>query len=94
MTTLTVTATNTQGVTASSTDSIALTVNPVLNVTISTVSNLAVQQGQTLVASATVGGDGDDAAAAIKYQWQSSSDGGVAWSNVEQRPGGRLQQRQ
>jgi len=82
VTTLTVTATNTQGVTASSTDAIALTVNPVFNVTLSTVSNLPVQQGQTLVASTTIGGDPADAAAAINYQWQSSSDGGVTWTDV------------
>jgi len=82
VTTLTVTATNTLGQTASSTDTIALTVNPVLNLTLSTVSDLPMQQGQTLVASTTILGDSADAAAAINYQWQSSGDGGVTWSNV------------
>ncbi len=82
VTTLTVTATNTQGVTASTTDTIALKVNPVLAVNVSVVGNGTVQEGQTLVATATIVGDNADAGAPISYQWQSSSDGGATWSNV------------
>ena len=81
VTTLTVTATNTQGVTASTSDTIALTVNPTLALSVSVVGNATVQEGQTLVATATIGGDPADAGATINYQWQSSSDG-VHWTNV------------
>ena len=82
VTTLTVTATNTQGATASTSDTIALTVNPTLALSVSVVGNATVQQGQTLVATATVGGDPADAGATINYQWQSSSDGGQTWTNA------------
>ncbi len=81
VTTLTVTATNTQGVTASTSDNIALTINPVLTVGVSVVGNGSVQECQTLVATATISGDTADAGATINYQWQSSSDG-VHWTNV------------
>ena len=58
-----------------------------LSVTASVIDNLAVQEGQTLVASATINGDPADAGATINYQWQSSSDGGVTWTNVSGRAG-------
>jgi hypothetical protein len=55
--------------------------NSSLALTVSVVGNLPVQQGQTLVASATPG-DADDASAQVTYQWQSSSDNGQTWTNV------------
>jgi len=82
VTTLTVTATNTEGVTASTSDSIALTINPVLALSVSVVAGGSVQEGQTLVATATIQGDNADAGATINYQWQSSSNGGATWTNV------------
>ena len=54
---------------------------PVLTVGVSVVGNLPVQEGQTLVATATIN-DPADVGATINYQWQSSSDGGVTWANV------------
>jgi hypothetical protein len=80
--TLTVTATNTEGATASASANTVLTVNPVLTVGVSVVDNLPVQEGQTLVATASILGDNADAGATINYQWQSSSDGGQTWTNV------------
>ena len=55
---------------------------PVLTVGVSVVGNLPVQEGQTLVATATISNDPADAGATINYQWQSSSDGGLTWINV------------
>ena len=57
---------------------------PVLTVGVSVVGNgnPAVQEGQTLVATATISNDPADVGATINYQWQSSSDGGLTWSNV------------
>ena len=52
-----------------------------LSVTSSVVDNLAVQEGQTLVATATIG-DSAYSGATISYQWQSSSDGGATWTDV------------
>ena len=53
-----------------------------LTVSESVVGTGTLQQGQTLVASATTTGDATDQAATVTYQWQSSSDGGVTWTNV------------
>ena len=55
---------------------------PVLTVGVSVVGNLPVQEGQTLVATATISNDPADVGATINYQWQSSSDGGLTWVNV------------
>ncbi len=52
-----------------------------LSVTASVIDNLAVQEGQTLVATATIA-DTTYSGATISYQWQSSSDGGITWTNV------------
>ena len=52
-----------------------------LSVTASVIDNLAVQEGQTLVATATIA-DSAYSGATIGYQWQSSSDGGVTWTDV------------
>jgi probable HAF family extracellular repeat protein len=82
VTTLAVTATNSEGATASTADNIALTINPVLTLGVSVVDNLPAQDGQTLVATATISGDSADAGATINYQWQSSSDGGLTWTTV------------
>src|SRR5262249_43142448 len=82
VTTFTVTATNTLGVTASVSDSVHLTIQPVFKISLSVVGNGPVQQGQTLVASATVTGDAADAAAPVTYQWQKSTDGGQTWTNI------------
>ena len=60
-----------------------LVVSPTgLTVSTSVVGTGTVQQGQTLVASATIAGDPADQNATVTYQWQSSSDGGVTWTNV------------
>ena len=80
--TLAVTATNTLGATASVTDDITLTAGPAVSVSTAIVDNLPVQVGQTLVAEATILNDSADSGATIAYQWQSSSDGGVSWNNV------------
>ena len=48
-----------------------------------------VQEGQTLAASATIT-DATDAGDAISYQWQSSSDGGLTWVDVNQTTSGNL----
>ena len=55
--------------------------NSSLSLSVSVVANGSVQQGQTLVASATPG-DTDDTGSPVAYQWQSSSDGGQTWTNV------------
>ena len=75
---LTISATTTGAEASTSTEGYTLTVNSVFSVTASVVGNLPVQEGQTLVGTAT----GADAGATINYQWQSSSDGGVTWTNV------------
>ncbi len=60
-----------------------LVLSPVgISVTASVVDNLPVQVGQTLVATATITGDTNDAAAPITYQWQISSNGGGTWTDV------------
>ena len=61
---------------AAQTTTVAITA--LFSVTVSVVGSLPVQDGQTLVGTAT----GADAGATINYQWQSSSDGGVTWTNV------------
>ena len=48
--------------------------------TVAVVGGAAVQEGQTLVATAVL--DSADAGATVTYQWQSSSDGGVTWTDV------------
>ena len=53
-----------------------------LSLSTSVVGTGTVQQGQTLVASATIAGDPTDQNATVTYQWQSSSDGEVTWTNV------------
>jgi hypothetical protein len=56
-------------------ENIALTVTlPSINLSVSVVGGGVVQQGQTLVASATTN-DTDDPNVQIAYQWQSSTDG-------------------
>ncbi len=51
-----------------------------IGLSVSVVDNLAVQEGQTLVAQATL--DAADAGATASYQWQSSSDNGLTWHDV------------
>ena len=58
---------------------------PVLTVGVSVVGNLPVQEGQTLVATATISNDPADVGATINYQWQSSSDGGLTGSTLGAR---------
>jgi VCBS repeat-containing protein len=86
VTSLTVTATNTLGITASTSDPIALTVTPAstasISVAVSVAGGGAVQQGQSLLALATITGDAADLSVPVTYQWQSSSDGGQTWTNV------------
>ena len=79
------TATNENGVTASAISAATSSVidDASISLAVSVVDNLPVQQGQTLVATATITGDADDSTAPISYQWQSSSDGGQTWSNVD-----------
>ena len=78
------TATNDNGATVSATSAATAAVidNASISLAVSVVANGTVQQGQTLVATATITGDADDSTAPITYQWQSSSDGGVTWTNV------------
>ncbi len=80
--TLVVTATNTLGATASVTDDITLTAGPAVSVSTAIVDSLPVQVGQTLVAEATILNDSADSGTTVTYQWQSSSDGGVNWTNA------------
>ncbi len=84
------TATNDNGAQVSATSAPTASVidNASISLSVSVVNNLPVQQGQTLVASATASGDADDASAPIIYQWQSSSDGGVTWTNVPETADG------
>ena len=84
------TATNDNGAQVSATSAPTASVidNASISLSVSVVNNLPAQQGQTLVASATVSGDADDASAPVTYQWQSSSDGGVTWINVPETADG------
>ena len=70
------TATATSVPTAAVADNAAIAVSVVVN------GGGAVQEGQTLVASGTISGDSDDLTAPITYQWQSSSNNGLTWTNV------------
>ena len=85
------TATNDNGVMVSATSAPTASVidDASISLTVSVVGkgNPPVQQGQTLVAIATINGDIDDLSAPVTYQWQSSSDGGVTWTNVPGVPG-------
>ncbi len=56
--------------------------NVSLALAVSVLGTGSVQEGQTLVATATVAGDANDANAPVTYQWQSSSDGGLTWQSV------------
>ncbi len=78
------TAINDNGVTISATSAATASVidNAGISLAVSVVANGTVQQGQTLVATATITGDADDSNAPVTYQWQSSSDGGLTWANV------------
>jgi hypothetical protein len=80
------TATNDNGATASATSAptaavTAATPNVSLSVAVSVAGNGAVQEGQLLIASASVTGD-PGPGATIAYQWQSSNDGGHTWNNI------------
>src|SRR6516225_2967315 len=55
--------------------------NSSITVTVSLPGGNPVQEGQQLVATATIG-ETDDANAVVAYQWQVSSDGGNTWSNT------------
>ncbi len=78
----TVTNDNGLSVSAASAPTSSVIDNASVSVAVSVLGNGAVQQGQILVASGTVTGDADDLAAPISYQWQSSADGGLTWTNV------------
>ena len=64
--------------------------NVSLAVAVSVLGTGSVQEGQTLVATATVIGDANDANAPVTYQWQSSSDGGVTWQSVNATTSGTV----
>jgi VCBS repeat-containing protein len=78
------TATNDNGVTASATSAATASVidNASISVAVTVAGGGAVQQGQSLIALATITGDATDLSAPVTYQWQSSSDGGSTWTNV------------
>src|SRR5262249_21038182 len=77
------TTTNDNGATTTATSTVTATVldNSSLAISLSVVGNGTVQEGQTLVATATIG-DADDANATVTYQWWTSSDGGNTWTPV------------
>ena len=52
-----------------------------LTIATTVISNNTVQEGQTLVASATIT-DSADQNDTVNYQWQSSSNGGQTWTNL------------
>ncbi len=78
------TVTNDNGVTvsAASTPTASVIEDATISVAVSVVGGGAVQQGQSLLAQATITGDAPDLGAPVTYQWQSSSDGGSTWTNV------------
>ncbi|MGH7484122.1 MAG: hypothetical protein ACREMY_00785, partial [bacterium] len=67
-----------QTVTAASTPTAAVLDNSSLAVTVSGTA----QEGATLTATPLIGGDSDDAAATVHYQWQSSDDGSFSAGHV------------
>ncbi|HEX4458524.1 MAG TPA: hypothetical protein VIA18_11175, partial [Polyangia bacterium] len=78
------TVTNDNGVTISAASAPTASVidNATIAVAVSVIGGGAVQEGQSLLAQATITGDPSDLGAPVSYQWQSSSDGGLTWINV------------
>ena len=64
--------------------------NATLLVSTSVVGNGPVQEGQILVTSPTVTGDPSDLTAPVTYQWQTSNNGGVTWTNVAATASGQF----
>ena len=73
---------NSQSATATSAPTASVIDNATISVSASVVGSGPVQQGQTLFAAATITGDPSDLTAPVTYQWQTSSNGGATWTNV------------